>query len=231
MKTTTKMKFAPESKVRLSLEEEQKLARQIQAGSKPAKDLLVKHNLPLVAYVARKHKARAESLGYSYEDMIQDGIFGLMTAADKYDPDMGFRFSTYAWRWISQSISRTMQNTATTIRVPVHMQDTCNKLRVVFKSLTHLYGEEPTVNELASFLELPLDQVERCYGYLRAPVSLDAPIGSDSENTRTVADYVPDHVPNAEEKAEGSAASVVVRTILRTLTSREEYVLRARFGM
>ena len=210
----------------LTGEEEQVLAMQIAEGDEAAKKKLAEANLRLVVSIAKRYVGR----GMSFLDLIQEGNLGLIKAVDKFDYNKGFKFSTYATWWIRQAITRAIADQARTIRIPVHMVETINKVKKAKSQLLHLNGHEPTPEEISEHLKMPVDKVREILRVAQDPVSLETPIGEEEDS------HLGDFIPDDEALAPADAASMSLlkeqlAEVLKTLTPREEKVLSLRFGL
>ena len=210
----------------LSPAEETDLARRMSDGDEEAKKKLAEANLRLVVSIAKRYVGR----GMLFLDLIQEGNLGLIKAVDKFDYKKGYKFSTYATWWIRQAITRAIADQARTIRIPVHMVETINKLVRVSRQLVQELGREPTHEELAKELNMPLDRVREISKISQEPVSLETPIGEEEDSH--LGDFIEDHDAPAPTDA---ASAVLLReqleAVLTTLTDREAKVLRLRFGL
>ena len=210
----------------LSADEEVELAKRILEGDKSAEDELASANLRLVVSIAKRYVGR----GMSFLDLIQEGNMGLMKAVTKFDHTKGFKFSTYATWWIRQAITRAIADQARTIRIPVHMVETINKLVRVQRSLLQDLGREPTPEEIGAEMDLPTEKVRNIINISQDPVSLETPIGE--ENDSHLGDFIEDgEAMDPEDNASYEMLKNELEDVLETLTDREENVLRLRFGL
>lgn len=210
----------------LSMEEELTLADRIREGEEQAKTILAEANLRLVVSIAKRYVGR----GMLFLDLIQEGNIGLMKAVDKFDVSKGYKFSTYATWWIRQAITRAIADQARTIRVPVHMVETINKLARVQRQLTLELNREPSEEELAKKMNVSVDKIRDIYKISQEPVSLETPIGEEDDSH--LGDFVPDERNmSPEEYATNEMLKDEISEVLLTLTEREEKVIRLRFGL
>jgi len=210
----------------LTAREEVELAKRIERGDREARDRMINSNLRLVVSIAKRYRAPDLTL----VDLVQEGIIGLIRAVDKFDWRLGYKFSTYATWWIRQAITRAIADQARTIRIPVHMIETINKLIRTSRALVQELGREPTSEEIAKRMDIPVSKVRKVLKIAQEPISLETPIGEEEDSH--LGDFIEDrNVISPSEAVINLNLKEQTESVLKSLTPREEKVIKMRFGV
>ena len=210
----------------LSSDETRKKIEEYQKGNLAVRDEIIMGNLKLVLSIVNQFSKRVDNL----DDLFQIGVVGLMKAVEKFDVSKGYKFSTYATWWIRQAITRAIADQARTIRIPVHMVETINKVKKVQSQLLHQNGHEPSADEIAAEIDMPVDKVREIMRVAQEPVSLETPIGEEEDSH--LGDFIPDNdAPAPADAASHTMLREQLSDVLSTLTPREAKVLKLRFGL
>lgn len=210
----------------LGVQKEIELARSAQKKNIKARQELIRHNLRLVVSIAKRYLNR----GMSFLDLIQEGNMGLMKAVDKFNPDLGYKFSTYATWWIRQGITRSLSDKSRIIRLPVHMIEIIHRVNKAIEKLGDIYGRHPSVEELSSEMDLSVDRVKEILQFKEIPVSLNVKVTNDEDEVY-LEDTIEDKLHSPDHKAEEGLLSDDVKKALKSLTFKEAAVIKLRFGL